>query len=234
MGVPRRNRPEVDERESSCIACSQPGGRGTNYKLQLQRGAARSHSLPEAGAGRRLGMRVDGHGYWMAQASLQARWSDVSGRRSCAPAPTNRRTFPVRTLLTSLSLPVILLLSSCSSVDADRNQMKASISNADRLASEISTWRASLSPDVGASVIDTIEAFKARASDTRSTLGSLSAGGAAGTDLTGVNQALRTVADFDTSTFNGASPTARAALLDQFDGLARNLRRSVERTRERA
>ncbi len=112
--------------------------------------------------------------------------------------------------------------------------MKASITSAERLSSEISTWRAGLTTDVPASVIDTIDAFKARAGETESTLTSLSADSTAGTDLTGLNQALRTVADFDTSTFTPASPTARAALLDQFEGLARNLRASAARTRQRA
>ncbi|HEX5050229.1 MAG TPA: hypothetical protein VFZ65_00525 [Planctomycetota bacterium] len=138
----------------------------------------------------------------------------------------------MRTLITSFSL--LLLLGACASVDAERSQMVASITSAERLSGEISTWRATLTTDVPASVVDTIDAFKARASETESMLTSLSADSTAGTDLTGLNQALRTVADFDTSTFAPASPTARAALLDQFDGLARNLRGSVAHTRSRA
>lgn len=112
--------------------------------------------------------------------------------------------------------------------------MMASITSAERLSSEISTWRAALATDAPASVTDTIDAFKARAGEMESTLIGLSADSTAGTDLTGLNQALRTVADFDTSTFAPASPKARTALLDQFEGLARNLRVSAAGARQRS
>jgi hypothetical protein len=112
--------------------------------------------------------------------------------------------------------------------------MMASITSAERLSGEISTWRSALTSDMAASVVEAIDAFKARARETESTLTGLSAASTAGTDLTGLNQALRTVADFDTSTFTPASPGARAALLDQFEGLARNLRVSATHARQRA
>ena len=140
----------------------------------------------------------------------------------------------MRTLITSFSLSLVFLFGSCTSIDAERTQMMASITSAERLSSEISTWRAGLTADVPASVVDTIDTFKARAGETESTLAGLSSDSTSGTDLTGLNQALRTVADFDTSTFTTASPTARASLLDQFEGLARNLRVSAAHTRQRA
>jgi len=129
---------------------------------------------------------------------------------------------------------MLLVLGSCASVDTERNQMMTSINSAERLSGEITSWRAGLSVDVPATVIDTITAFKDRAAATESTLQGLSAEATSGTDLTGLTQALRTVAEFDTSTFTAASPVARTALLDQFEGLARNLRVSAAHTRQRA
>lgn len=140
----------------------------------------------------------------------------------------------MRTLIVPFSLSLLFLLGSCASVDTERSQMMASITSAERLSGEISNWRAALTADAPASVIDTIAAFKVRAGATEAMLAGLSADATAGTDLTGLNQALRTVANFDTSTFTPASPSARTALLDQFEGLARNLRVSAAHARQRA
>ncbi|MEO6597014.1 MAG: hypothetical protein ABIP94_19890 [Planctomycetota bacterium] len=136
-------------------------------------------------------------------------------------------------LTTAFLLPLLLTAGACTSIDGERNRMHSLVTDADRLGVEISQWRTTVQQGGDEKVVTTIASFKERANDTQSALRGLSNEARSGTDTTGLDQALRTVADFNTSTFAAASPNARAALLDQFDGLARNLRASVARLRER-
>ena len=138
------------------------------------------------------------------------------------------------TALRTALFPLFLLaLSACTSVDEERQRMRATIDSSGALASEITNWRNSLNPDVPGTVVKSIKGFQGRATDMRSSLDSLSTEAQAGTDLTALKQALQTLADFDTSKLDASSGQARASLLDQFQGLANNLQTAVARVRVR-
>ena len=109
--------------------------------------------------------------------------------------------------------------------------MDASVTNASRLAAEVSSWRGTVSTNTDAAVVDSLKGFQHRAGEIADSLASLSPEATSGTDFTGLKQALGTISDFDTSTYAPASPNARNALLDQFAGLAKNLRASIPMTR---
>lgn len=132
--------------------------------------------------------------------------------------------------LLGLLLP---LLGACESIDSERSALRSSLSDSGQLAREITTWRASLPVDVGQNAVQNLEAFQIRAGKNADTFESLSEEARAGVDLTGLQQALRAIEGFDTSTFAPASATARTSLLDQFSGLARNLQSSVSLTTPR-
>lgn len=131
-------------------------------------------------------------------------------------------------------LPLLLLtFAACSSVDDERQRMRATVDSSGALATEISTWRSSLTTDIPAPVVKTMKGYQSRAKDLRHTLDGLSNEAMAGTDLTALKQALQTLHDFDTSKLDSSSPSGRASLLDQFQGLATNLQAAVSRVRQR-
>jgi len=133
---------------------------------------------------------------------------------------------------TALFSLFLLTFAACSSVDDERRQMRGTIDSAGALASEITNWRNSLNPDIPATVVKSIKGFQGRAHDLRSSLDGLSSKATAGTDLTALKQALQTMVDFDTSKIDGSSGSARASMLDQFQGLATNLQTAVTRVRQ--
>ena len=134
---------------------------------------------------------------------------------------------------TSLFPLLLLTFAACTSVDDERKRMQSTIDSSGALASEISTWRSSLRSDIPATVVKTIEGYKSRAEDLRNSLEDLSREAMAGTDLTALKQALLTMEDFDTSKIDSSSPSGRASLLDQFQGLATNVQAAVTRVRQR-
>lgn len=125
-----------------------------------------------------------------------------------------------------------LAFAACTTVDEERQQMRGTIESASNLASEIKTWRASFPGDVPATVVDSITGFQNRAQALLSNVNGLSPEATAGKDLTAMRQALQTLVDFDTGAIESSSPTARASLLDQFQGLADNLQSAVARIRQ--
>ncbi|MCB9919618.1 MAG: hypothetical protein H6832_14540 [Planctomycetes bacterium] len=138
-----------------------------------------------------------------------------------------------RRLQRPLAYGLIGLLTACVSVDSERNQMMSAIDKSEMLSREITSWRSSLPADVSETAVANIQAFQERAETASETLESVSDEALAGVDVTGLCQALDSVAQFDTSTFAPASATSRRALLDQFSGLARNLENSVTLTKQR-
>lgn len=131
-------------------------------------------------------------------------------------------------------LTAMMALTSCATVDAERDLMHGSLTASQRLGSEISSWRRALPLEIPESVVQSIESFQSRASDTASTLSGLSTEAKAGVDLAGVQQALEQIVKFDTSRIGGASASARASLLDQLNGLAENLRAAAGKAQVRA
>ena len=127
----------------------------------------------------------------------------------------------------------ILSAAACTTIDEERTQMRSTIDSASTLAGEITTWRASLTGDIPSTVVTQVQQYEDRAEEMLSTLNGLSADATSGTDLTALKQALRTLAEFDTSRVENSSPTGRASLLDQFQGLATNLQSAVARIRTR-
>ncbi len=130
------------------------------------------------------------------------------------------------------SLPLLLLIgSACTSVDEERQLLRGTVARAGELATEITTWRTTFPGEIPATVVDSIGAFQNRAEALHDTLEGLSAEAAAGTDLTGLKQALMAIAGFDTSRIEAAAQTDRASLMDQFRGLGANLQGAVSRSR---
>lgn len=129
-------------------------------------------------------------------------------------------------------LPLLLLLgTACTSVDEERQLLRGTVARAGELATEITTWRTTFPGEIPASVAASIGAFQERAEALHDTLEGLSTEATAGTDLTGLKQALMAIDGFDTSRIEAASQTDRASLMDQFRGLGANLQGAVSRSR---
>ena len=130
-------------------------------------------------------------------------------------------------------LPIVVLSLICgacaSSPDAERSHLRSAIDEANALASEIITWRRSLTTPPAAEVTESVQAYQKRAHSILGVVEGASADATVGMDLAGVNQALTAIVDFDTSRVADASSEGRSSLLDQFAGFASNLDRAVER-----
>jgi len=137
--------------------------------------------------------------------------------------------FPLPTFC--LSAGILLFGAGCASVDDERAQLRFALDQASALAGEVQMWsraRDSGRPAaVPAEIIESIEAFQARAEDVKDRIAGLSQEALQGTDLAAVDHALTNMIDFDTGLIEDASQDARASLLEQFAGLARNLERAV-------
>lgn len=120
-----------------------------------------------------------------------------------------------------------LIIASCASIDEERQQLRGTVTASGNLASEIITWRSSFPGDIPATVVESVASFQRRADEMLGSLQGLSAEATTGTDLQGLKQALQELVDFDTSRIESASQADRASLLDQFGGLAMNLRTAV-------
>ena len=138
-----------------------------------------------------------------------------------------------KTLL-ALLFPVaaIAVVGCATPTDSQRAQVRATLSDARALGSEIQTWRRGLSPAIPSSVVQTLQGFQDRAKRSLNELDEASTETVAGIDLTAAKQALAAIVKFDTGPLPDASERARSSILDQFSGLASSLEAAVQRVQQ--
>lgn len=133
--------------------------------------------------------------------------------------------------MTRFLLPaVLLLLTGCATVDEERRDLYDATAEASLLASEIQSWATDLQrqPQIPQSAVQTAYSFQDRAEAICDDLESVGDEARAGVDLTGLQQSLREIEDFEVERLEEASQEARATLLQQFSSMAINVRSAAQ------
>lgn len=138
----------------------------------------------------------------------------------------------MKTVMLALSLICGLnALQACTSVDAERSQLRGALDDARGLAAEIDAWQHRSDSAVSETATETIASFQTRANSILDTVAGTSDNATTGIDLAGVKQALSSIAEFDTSRIADASQSGRSSVIQQFGSLGESLRSAVSRVR---
>jgi hypothetical protein len=138
----------------------------------------------------------------------------------------NIRTAPLLLALIGL----VAGSNACSSIDAERDHLKGTLDRAHALATEITSWHETTTStaSIPSGSIEQVDTFRERAEDLLDTVTGTSNEATTGVDLSGVQRALESISEFDTSDFANASDTGRQSLLAQFAARAQSLREAIE------
>jgi hypothetical protein len=132
-------------------------------------------------------------------------------------------------------VPLVLGLvfaAACQSTDTQHERLQSALDRSSMLSNEITTWRDGMTASsVPMSVVETVNAFKERASDLSEEIGEVADVPVADPQIPAVQQALDNLARFDTDRFETTSPAGRLTLLDQFRNAAMDIRTAVQRAR---
>lgn len=138
---------------------------------------------------------------------------------------------PFRTSFALAVLTAALATGGCAttSLDEERAELRATVHEAVELSNRVTAWRSAVGSSPAAGTLTEVEAFQAQAEDILERIDDVDDEVTNDVDLADIEHALTQLSEVDLSTFETASPAARASLLDQFERAAQSIGEAARR-----